>query len=175
MAGSLILLDEETVSSGVSSVTLGASDWDSSYDVYMVTVSNMQIQTNNTQIRMRFLAGGTPQSTTNYDYAYKVLKTGGSYADDSSTQPAFILTYNGGSNLTDARFNMNAYLFNMNTAADYSYATHEVSAVKNGGTDLESKQGGGVYLVTEAHNGVEMLCYSGNIEGGEFKLYGIKK
>ena len=34
MAGSLIKIDEEIVSSAVSSVTLGGTDWDSSYDVY---------------------------------------------------------------------------------------------------------------------------------------------
>ena len=33
MAGSLIKIDEVNVTSGVSSVTLGGTDWDSSYNV----------------------------------------------------------------------------------------------------------------------------------------------
>jgi len=37
MAGSLIKIDEEIVTSAVASVTLGGTDWDSSYDVYMVS------------------------------------------------------------------------------------------------------------------------------------------
>jgi len=36
MAGSLVKIDEEIVTSPVASVTLGGADWDSSYDVYMV-------------------------------------------------------------------------------------------------------------------------------------------
>ena len=39
MAGSLIKIDEEIVSSAVASVTLGGSDWDSSYDVYKIIIS----------------------------------------------------------------------------------------------------------------------------------------
>ena len=39
MAGSLIKIDEEIVTSAVASVTLGGADWDSSYDVYMVTAT----------------------------------------------------------------------------------------------------------------------------------------
>ena len=34
MSGSLVKIDEEITSSAVASVTLGGSDWDSSYDVY---------------------------------------------------------------------------------------------------------------------------------------------
>ena len=36
MAGSLIKIDEEIVTSAVASVELGGANWDSSYDVYMV-------------------------------------------------------------------------------------------------------------------------------------------
>ena len=35
MAGSLVLVDSATVSSAVSTVTLGGADWDDSYNVYI--------------------------------------------------------------------------------------------------------------------------------------------
>ena len=52
MAGSLIKIDEEIVSSAVASVTLGGSNWDSSYDVYMVQFSNLKPTTDNVLIKM---------------------------------------------------------------------------------------------------------------------------
>ena len=45
MAGSLILLDSITASDDAS-LTLGTTDWDSSYDVYMVKIFNLTPATN---------------------------------------------------------------------------------------------------------------------------------
>ena len=45
MAGSLIKIDEEIVSSAVASVTLTGID--STYDVYQVVISNAQLQQTN--------------------------------------------------------------------------------------------------------------------------------
>ena len=46
MAGSLVLLDSETVSSAVSTVDLGGANWDTSYDVYRVVVSKLLLRQN---------------------------------------------------------------------------------------------------------------------------------
>ena len=75
MAGSLIKIDEEIVTSAVASVTLGGANWDSSYDVYMVQYLNVVPVTDNQEVRMRFTEGGTPNTTANYDYAYKIIET----------------------------------------------------------------------------------------------------
>jgi len=175
MAGSLIKIDEEIVTSAVASVELGGANWDSSYDVYQLSISNMEVDTNNAQIRLKFLAGGAPQSTSNYDEAAKVLNSNTTFANASLTNyQAFVLTYVGSSTDTNARFNSTHYLFNMNNASEYSFETREVTAFKNGAV-LEGKQGGGVYTVAEAHNGVEITCLGGNVTSGVFTLYGLKK
>ena len=62
----------------------------------------------------------------------------------------------------------------MNNASEYSFNTFEVSTFQYTGV-LEGGQGGSVYTVAEAHNGVQFLAGSGNIASGEFKLYGLKK
>jgi hypothetical protein len=175
MAGALIKIDEEIVTSAVASVTLGGSDWDSSYDVYQLVISNMEMSLNNAQIRLKFLAGGTPQSTSNYDEASKVLVSNTTFANNSLTNyQAFVITYVGASTDTNARFNSNHFLFNMNNSSEYSFMTQETSAFKNGAV-LEGKQGGGVYTVAEAHNGVEITALGGNVTAGTFTLYGLKK
>ena len=40
MAGSLIKIDEVNVTSNVSTVTIGNSNWDTSYDVYQLVIAN---------------------------------------------------------------------------------------------------------------------------------------
>ena len=59
MAGSLIKIDEEIVSSAVASVELGGSNWDSSYDVYMVQFSNLKPTTDNVLNRVRILVSSS--------------------------------------------------------------------------------------------------------------------
>tara|TARA_B100001939_G_scaffold135198_1_gene117381 strand:+ start:142 stop:672 length:531 start_codon:yes stop_codon:yes gene_type:complete len=176
MAGSLIKIDEEIVSSAVASVTLGGTNWDSSYDVYQLVITNMEMSLDNAQIRLKFLASGTPQSTSNYDEANKNLIVNTTFGNFSLTNyQAFVLTTAGASTGTNARFNSNHFLFNMNNASEYSFETREVAYIRQGGTTLEGKQGGGVYTVAEAHNGVEITAFGGNVTAGTFSLYGLKK
>jgi hypothetical protein len=176
MAGSLIKIDEEIVSSAVASVELGGTNWDSSYDVYQLVISNMEMDTDNAQIRMKFLAGGVVQSTSNYDEAAKNLNASATFGDSAlPNYAAFVLTFAGASTATNARFNSIHYLFNMNNASEYSFETREVTYIRQGGSTLEGKQGGGVYTIAEAHNGVEITALGGNVTAGTFTLYGLKK
>ena len=46
MAGSLIKIDEVDVTSTVSTVTIGNSNWDTSYDVYKLVISNATCSAN---------------------------------------------------------------------------------------------------------------------------------
>ena len=169
MAGKLVQVATETVTSAVSAVQLVGTTTD---DVYMLAISNMEMSLDNAQIRLKFLASGTPQSTSNYDEAHKNLISNTTYGNFSLTNyPAFFLTTAGASTATDARFNSIHYLYNLNNSSEYSFETREVAYIKQGGTVLEGKQGGGVYTVAEAHNGVEITAFGGNVTGGVFTLY----
>ena len=72
MAGSLVKIDEEIVTSAVASVELGGSNWDSSYDVYMVKMNNVQCATDNIDMRIQLKNGSTV--LTPYDRASKDLR-----------------------------------------------------------------------------------------------------
>ena len=72
MAGSLIKIDEEIVTSAVASVTLTGID--STYDVYKVVLRDIQGDTDIQSLKVRVTASGTAQSTSNYDYAKKTLR-----------------------------------------------------------------------------------------------------
>ena len=73
MAGSLIKIDEEIVSGAVASVTLGGTDWDSSYDVYMVIYDKIICDTDQKNFQIRVLKSSSADTTSNYDQAYKKL------------------------------------------------------------------------------------------------------
>ncbi len=173
MAGSLIKIDEEIVSSAVASVTLGGSDWDSSYDVYMVKITNFMPVNDDVSAYMRITKSGTADSTLNYDSAYKILKANTSFANNSDTNEDKINFGNVGTGTSEG-VNSTLYLFNFNNASEYSFATQEDTTLNSSGQN-QGKQGGFVHTVASASDGVHFFMASGNIASGSFSLYGLAK
>jgi len=175
MAGSLIKIDEEIVTSAVASVTLGGSDWDSSYDVYMVRFNNVVPSTDAQKLTVKFTVSGTADSSANYDYAQKVLRTSTSFGNQSNTNQTSINSLDQGGTGTQESIQGIHYFFNFNNASQYSFMTYEGTA--NSSIDeLNARQGGGVLTVAQATDGVVYAFPSGNISAGAtFTLYGLKK
>ena len=114
MAGSLIKIDEVIVSGAVSTVTLGAADWDNSYNVYMVQYSQLETDSSSANtIAARFTkaSDNSVDDSSNYDYAYKTLKSYASPSADSDTNDDrfFLSTINTANSTQD---NGILYLFN---------------------------------------------------------------
>ena len=172
MAGSLIKIDEEIVSSGVSSVTLTGID--STYDVYMVKFNNFKGSSDNNNLELRLTESGTPNTTSNYDYAYKKLDATTTFANqNSSNQSNFDLEIQVG-NDTGEQSNGVLYILNANNSSEYTFITIETSFL-NPFVGLNGTQGGGVFTVTSAVDGVNIFFSSGNIASGTISLYGLKK
>ena len=174
MAGSLIKIDEEIVTSAVASVTLGGSDWDSSYDVYMVKYNNYKPATDTQVFKFRFTEGGTPNTTANYDMAHKVFTADTAFGDMYYTNQTFIRGLTLG-NQTGENANGILYLFNMNSTTEYAFCTLETTTLGSNSQN-NGAQGGGVLTVTgTARDGIQFFFDSGNIDSGTFRLYGLKK
>jgi len=171
MPGSLILIEETTVSSAVSSVSLGGANWDSSYNVYKVIINNLVASASNT-IDIQFLVSNSADTSSNYDYAAKNLWSAGTFPNNSATNGSDIPFGNTIGSGANQFSNAVLYLFNFNNASEYSFITIEETA-KN--ADLVGRQGGGVLTVAQATNGVLIKAGTGNIDSGSFKLYGLKK
>ena len=174
MAGSLVLLDSVTASTSAT-VTLGTTDWDNSYNVYMVTFDNVLPDTDASHLDVRFTktTDNSIDSSSNYYRAVKILKANTSYGTGTSTTAStFYLDYMGTAGHETA--NGVLYLFNFNNASEYSFITCETVGRSEEGHS-RSYVGSGVLKVTQATNGVSFHASSGNIASGEFKLYGIKK
>ena len=175
MSGSLIKIDEEIVTTAVASVTLTGID--STYDVYMVRLSDVQGDTDTQSLKVRVTASGTAQSTSNYDYAKKTLRSNNPFNDNSATNQTevFVNTQLAMGTDTEETLQGVQYLFNFNNSSEYSFATDEIVFSSYFGGVLLGGQGGWVYTVAETHNGVNYFMSSGNIASGTFTLYGLKK
>ena len=176
MAGNLIKIDEQIVTSAVSSVDLGGANWDSSYDVYKVVISNLKIDTDTVGVVFRYLdTSDNPITVSSYAVAFKVLKANTTFenAYGSGTFSYVTDLYIG--NDTGESANLVMYLFNSNDASEYSFHTLE-GAYLSQLANLKGQQGGGVLKQTSATKGVRIfLGASGNIDEGKFTLYGLKK
>ena len=77
MAGSLVLISEATASTSASITLTGI---DSTYDVYMLTAVGIEPDTDNTFTKLRVTKSGSPDTTSNYDLAYYILRTDTSFS-----------------------------------------------------------------------------------------------
>ncbi len=171
MAGSLIKIQETTVSSSTASVTLTGID--STYDVYMVKINNALLDTDGSTIFFRVTTSGTPDSDSEYDRAYKVLRTSTSFANVSSTNLTS-WAYNTLGTAGNEQGNVVMYLFNFNNSSEYSFMTLETAELTSS-AELQGIAGGGVHTVAETNDGINIFVDSGNIASGNFVLYGLKK
>ena len=172
MAGSLVKIDEEIVSSAVASVTLTGID--STYDVYMVRINKLECDTNNRDVYLQFTTSGTADTSSNYDNANKELRADSSFSNRSSTNRSDIQIGGNIGDQTGEQFNAVLYLFNFNNASEYSFCTFETSHFTST-PNLRGRQGGGVLTVAQATDGILVKMAGGNIDNGDFVLYGLKK
>jgi len=171
MAGSLIKIDEEIITSAVASVTLTGID--STYDVYMVRYNNVLPVNDNVLLSNRVTVSGTADTTANYDYAYKLLQANTTFSNISGTNDTDNVL---GTNGTGGNESTNGimYLFNFNNASEYSFGTVE-NTIRESDTNLRGLQGGFVNTVSQICDGLQFFYASGNIASGQFVLYGLKK
>ena len=174
MAGSLILIQEITLGSATASAVLTGID--STYDVYMVRISNVQPVTDNKNMISHITKSGSADTTANYDHAFKSLRAGSSFGTSSGTNASsFTFAWSQG-NGTGEKANAILYLFNFPNASEYSFITVE-SNWFGADSNLYGAQGSLAHTVASASDGVSFTMESGvNIEAGaEFALYGLKK
>ena len=174
MAGSLIKIQETTVSSPVSSVSLVGIN--STFNVYKVTFSNVFASADD-DMQIRVTTSGTADSDSEYDIASLDLKTSTSFGNTSGTnQTKWDFSAGIGTSGTNSH-NGVMYLFNFNNSSEFSFVTMENVTTRQDTSDqLFGFQGGGVHTVAETNDGINFfLANSNNIAGGTFTLYGLKK
>ena len=176
MAGSLIKIQEVD---GTGSATVTLTGIDSTYDVYQVIGTNIQPAVDDKDLGMRVTkvvtGTTTPQTTSNYDEATKNPRIDTTFSNSYLPNASQWYPFSAIGNASGENANFSCYLFNFASSSDYSFKTREgLQNVYD--LDLFGTQGGGVYTVAEAHNGVQFFLESStNFASGIFTLYGLKK
>lgn len=168
----LVQVATNTVSSAVSSVTLTGIDSD---DVYMLAYSNVGTSSDGRNVCVRVTKSGSADTTANYDYAYKVLNASsslGQYGTTNENEWTYLFVDNVGTGTSETA-NGIAYLYNFNSASEFSYITAEMVEV-NLTPHSRGNMGGGVHTVASASDGLHFFDDAGgNIASGTFTLYKV--
>ncbi len=170
MAGQLVQVATETVTSPVSTVSILGITTD---DVYMVAVSGMKSSSDitNLNIQVTKSSDNSADSTANYDYAYVKLRTGSTFDKTGVTNDTAPTLGNGGTG-TGEMANYIIYCYNFNNSSEYPYFTFEPSTFDFQG-ELVGNTGGIVHTVAQSCNGLLFKYHTGNITSGTFTLYKV--
>lgn len=172
MASSLIKL-QETIANNDVSVILGNTYWDTSYDVYVLKLSNLKPAVDNGLARMRILSSGSVVSTANYLKADKGLRSDSAFNNNVINNGTY-WEFDRAGNAGGENFNGTFFLYNFNNASEYNFTTFELT--QSSPFDLVyGCTGGGCHKVAQTANGIEFWFSSGNIASGVLTLYGLRK
>ena len=180
MAGSLVKIQETTVTSAVASVTLTGIS--STYDVYKVVWTNVLPSNNSVALWFRLQNASGDVTSSNYDYARKLLRSSSSFSNSFDTNSGAFRSFTLGTGTSSQeKSNGFSYCFNFSNSSEYSFITQEEVVIDDVG-ETSGIAGGGVLTVAEAHTGITFFfgsagspSASGNIASGTFTLYGLKK
>ena len=166
----LVQVATNTVTSATANVTLTGISDDS---VYMVTGVGVGVETNIREVNMRITKSGSPQSDSEYDYAYKGLISNAGFTNVSSTNQTFIRWDSDLGTGTSEFSNFIIYLHNFNSSSEYSFGTVEEVSVNHSPNSI-GKAGGFLHTVASASDGVNFQGESSsNLLSGTFTLYRV--
>jgi len=168
MAGQLVQVATETVSSAVASVTLTGIDSD---DVYMVAYSNAFMSSDGARLRVRFTVSSSADTSANYDISRKDMYANQSFYNASGTNGTYLNGFSLGTTNSESSKGL-YYLYNFNNSSEYSFVTLELQETNNAGENA-GLMGGAVLTVAQACDGIQFLASTGNIASGTFTLYKV--
>ena len=175
MAGSLKKLHNITVSS-VSSVDLGGANYDNSYNVYLVKLYDVKVDTDNENMRIRVLkaSDNTADTTSNYDAATKTLRSDTTFNSGTGQGSTSWSLSNTGTGTYEYSAST-IYLFNFNDANHNSFITQDAMYLHSSNSTLFGQVGGGMHTVAQLCSGLNFFENGGATFSGTFVLYGLKK
>lgn len=177
---SLVKIDQHIVSGTENTVVIGNSNWDSSYDVYLLSISGATCD-NNAVIQCRVNVSSTADSSANYDTALKILQSSSAVANYGFTNGTSVpLSANRMQSGAGRGFNGNFWVYQANNSGTYTYLTKSTSGWREAsGAEPQqntSDHGGFLNSVNQAINGFTFYYDLGtdNFTAGQFTLYGLE-
>ena len=158
------------VTSNVASVSLTGIDDDSNYIVF----GNNIFFDSNDDMRIRFTVSGSADTSSNYDYAYKSIQAGTSFANNNTTNSSNIDFNQGTGTSASNPINFKMHLINFNNSSEFSFFNMS-NAHRNTSQGRHAMfTGGGVLTEAQTTDGVHFYLNSGNnFANGRFTLYKV--
>ena len=172
--GSLELIQSETVSGAVSAVEF-TSLKESIYNVHILEIIKSVVSADNKAYELAFSNdGGSSFETSNYKWAFEYMKSNGTFSEKNNNSGGDITFIQNVGNASNENLNAYIYMYNLGDSAKFSNATFHTTAITQD-PDYISTYGGGIYMVAEVINAIQIKPSSDNINSGVFNLYGYKQ
>ena len=168
--GSLIFISELTMDGTASSYSITSID-ESTYDVHFLTAQNIFVNTNGDRMQLRFIEGGTVETSSVYDYGTQQNSPAGHVESKNTSSNNLPFIKNTGSN---ARSNSNGqmYIYSAGDSSKYTFNSYH-STTTDASLNYYSWFGSGYMHQASTVNGFNFFS-SANISG-TVRLYGIEK
>lgn len=169
--GDLILLESQDVTS-VSNVQFTNLD-ESVYETHLVIFNNVQPATDNTYLQMNISNnGGSSYITSGLQTQRMEHNTFGTVTEGKSTSFANWVLGNPVGNGANESVSGYLYLYGLGLSNRYSEMTFH-STLRDSNGFYTYNFGGGGYSQVQTHNAIKFSMNSGNIDTGQFSLYGL--
>ena len=171
----LIHINTTTISSGVSSVSLGSDAnpiFTSTYNNYRIIITSKSATSADRTIAIRWRQNVTDASGTNYAFANQgITAAAGTINNTGATGTSAIISGN-------AYFNDGNYVIVLDVANPFlttEYTYHTGMNTGSTSTAMTHQSFSGVHIVAAAYNGFTILNSSGNFSSGKIQVYGYKE
>ena len=170
----LRLLDETNITSSVSTVSV-TDVFSSDFNIYKIVTTGLSTAgTSQTDPNFRFISiGGLPISSTNYDYAHTIARSGSVTDQRSTNQAQFYRAFAEGIDQEPESQGSVMYVFNP-FLSTYSYVTYH-SECAAASLFLMIK-GGGIFKNKTVCSGFQLIDANGSrpFSSGSIKTYGLR-
>ena len=175
--GGLIHIKTQTISSAVSSIDFihGTSDvvFDSTYNAYKLVISDMHVVTDNQKPHIRFKDSGDFMAS-NYQFTGMTRDSDNNSSFFNSTSDSDIRTLNDGiGNASDESFGAEIYFHKPSTTDTHKLVHGTISGLEQYGQAIAGYFSGTNHGTVNALTGFQIRVGSGNIDRGNFSLYGL--
>lgn len=166
----LLQVATNTVTGTPTTVSLTGINDDS---VYLVAYNNVTVSSSGVEMMARVTVGGTADSSSEYDNAFKFFRADASFSNSSNTNGT-VFDFKPQYVATGVSANGLLYLYNFNNSSEFSYITMEHSFFWSGSNGFSAHIGGAVETEAQACDGIQFLCSgSGTYATGTFTLFKV--
>tara|TARA_Y100000004_G_scaffold192349_1_gene252731 strand:- start:783 stop:1403 length:621 start_codon:yes stop_codon:yes gene_type:complete len=171
--GSLELIQSQTVSGAVSSVVFSNLK-ESIYNIHLLELVNVVCSADNKAYELEFSNdSGSSFENSNYRWAFSYQKSNGTFLEKKNNSGGDITFIQNVGNASNENLNGYIYMYNLGSSSRFSHATFQMTGITQD-PDYISTWGGGLYMVAETINALQIKPSSDNISSGVLNLYGLK-